>query len=36
VIVLRFEADTTEALEKIQADFRRVIQQAAPELTLPF
>ena len=36
VIVLRFEADTAEALERIQADFRRVILQAAPELTLPF
>ncbi|MGV8990816.1 MAG: phosphomannomutase/phosphoglucomutase [Thiobacillus sp.] len=36
VIVLRFEADNTEALEKIQADFRRVIHQAAPDLTLPF
>jgi phosphomannomutase/phosphoglucomutase len=36
VIVLRFEADNAEALERIQADFRRVIHQAAPELTLPF
>lgn len=36
VIVLRFEADNADALEKIQADFRRVIHQAAPELTLPF
>jgi len=34
--VLRFEADNAEALERIQADFRRVIHQAAPELTLPF
>jgi phosphomannomutase/phosphoglucomutase len=36
VIVLRFEADDADALEKIQADFRRVIHQAAPDLTLPF
>jgi phosphomannomutase/phosphoglucomutase len=36
VIVLRFEADNAEALEKIQADFRRVIGQAAPDLVLPF
>jgi phosphomannomutase/phosphoglucomutase len=34
--VLRFEADTAEALERIQADFRRVIHESAPELTLPF
>jgi phosphomannomutase/phosphoglucomutase len=36
VIVLRFEADNAEALEKIQADFRRVIHESAPNLTLPF
>ncbi|OZA26855.1 MAG: phosphomannomutase/phosphoglucomutase, partial [Hydrogenophilales bacterium 17-61-9] len=36
VIVLRFEADNAEALERIQADFRRVIHQAAAGLTLPF
>jgi phosphomannomutase/phosphoglucomutase len=36
VIVLRFEADNAAALEKIQADFRRVIHQAAPDLPLPF
>jgi phosphomannomutase/phosphoglucomutase len=36
VIVLRFEADNAEALERIQADFRRVIHQSAPELKLPF
>ena len=36
VIVLRFEADNAAALEKIQADFRRVIHQAAPDLALPF
>ena len=36
VIVLRFEADNAEALKRIQDDFRRVIHQAAPELSLPF
>jgi phosphomannomutase/phosphoglucomutase len=36
VIVLRFEADNAAALERIQADFRRVLHEAAPELTLPF
>ncbi|KAB2317866.1 phosphomannomutase/phosphoglucomutase [Betaproteobacteria bacterium SCN1] len=36
VIVLRFEADTAAALERIQADFRRVIHEAAPGLALPF
>lgn len=36
VIVLRFEADDTEALHRIQNDFRRVLLQAAPELSLPF
>ena len=36
VIVLRFEADNAAALERIQADFRRVIHQAAPSLALPF
>ena len=36
VIVLRFEADNAAALERIQADFRRVIHQSAPNLALPF
>ena len=36
VIVLRFEADTQSALEHIQADFRRVFLDAAPDLKLPF
>jgi len=36
VIVLRFEADNLEALKRIQGDFRRVIGEAAPGLTLPF
>lgn len=36
VIVLRFEADSREALQRIQDDFRRVILQAKPEAVLPF
>ncbi|MGE0558699.1 MAG: phosphomannomutase/phosphoglucomutase [Burkholderiales bacterium] len=36
VIVLRFEADTTEALEKIQAEFRRALLAVKPGATLPF
>ena len=36
VIVLRFEADTKEALKRIQDDFRRVFMEAAPDLALPF
>jgi phosphomannomutase/phosphoglucomutase len=36
VIVLRFEADTAEALDRIQTDFRRVLLAAAPHVKLPF
>jgi phosphomannomutase/phosphoglucomutase len=36
VIVLRFEADSEAALQRIQNDFRRIFQQAAPHLKLPF
>jgi len=36
VIVLRFEADTDEALARIQADFRRVLAKALPAAALPF
>ena len=36
VIVLRFEADTQAGLTRIQDDFRRVILDAAPEVSLPF
>ncbi len=35
-IMLRFEADTEAALKRIQNDFRRLFQQAAPHLKLPF
>ncbi len=36
VIVLRFEADDTAGLARIQNDFRRVILAAAPQVSLPF
>jgi phosphomannomutase/phosphoglucomutase len=36
VLVLRFEADTQEELERIQEIFRAQLQQAAPELNLTF
>ena len=36
VVVLRFEAETPQALERIQADFKRVILAAKPDAHLPF
>ena len=36
VVVLRFEADNANALQKIQQDFRRVLIEANPKLSLPF
>ncbi|MGZ8291021.1 MAG: phosphomannomutase/phosphoglucomutase [Telluria sp.] len=36
VVVMRFEAETPEALRRIQADFRRVIVAAKPDAQLPF
>jgi phosphomannomutase/phosphoglucomutase len=36
IIVLRFEADNEQALQRIQNDFRRVLLGAKPEVTLPF
>ncbi|CAM4173477.1 phosphomannomutase/phosphoglucomutase [Bordetella muralis] len=36
VVVLRFEADTDEALTRIQEDFRKQLQQLAPGAKLPF
>ncbi|HEX4331573.1 MAG TPA: phosphomannomutase/phosphoglucomutase [Usitatibacter sp.] len=35
VIVLRFEADSTQALLRIREDFKRVLQKARPELSIP-
>ena len=36
VIVLRFEADDAKALERIQAQFRRVLAAVKPGIRLPF
>jgi phosphomannomutase/phosphoglucomutase len=36
VIVLRFEADDEAALERIKAEFRRVLRAAKPGVALPF
>jgi len=36
VIVLRFEGDDTAALARIQAEFRRVLNEAKPGVPLPF
>ena len=36
VAVLRFEADNQAALERIQQNFRRIIQQVRPDANLPF
>jgi phosphomannomutase/phosphoglucomutase len=36
VVVMRFEAETAQALARIQAEFRRVIVAARPDAQLPF
>jgi phosphomannomutase/phosphoglucomutase len=36
VLVLRFEADTPEALARIQGDFKRVLSKAKPGAALPY
>ncbi len=36
VVVLRFEADSQEAIQRIQADFRRAIEDVWPGIQLPF
>ena len=36
VVVLRFEAQTAEALARIQGDFRRELAKLAPDASLPF
>jgi phosphomannomutase/phosphoglucomutase len=36
IIVLRFEADSVQAIERIQHEFRRVLLAAKPEAKLPF
>jgi phosphomannomutase/phosphoglucomutase len=35
-LVLRFEADDELAMSRIQDEFRRVMLQADPNLSLPF
>jgi hypothetical protein len=34
-VVLRFEADSHEALARIREDFRRVLDKARPGLLIP-
>ena len=36
VLVLRFEADTPEALTRIQRDFKQVLSKAKPDARLPY
>jgi phosphomannomutase/phosphoglucomutase len=36
IIVLRFEADNTDALKRIQADFRKALLAVKAGATLPF
>jgi phosphomannomutase/phosphoglucomutase len=36
VVVMRFEAESQEALARIQAEFKRVIQAAKPDAALPY
>jgi phosphomannomutase/phosphoglucomutase len=36
VVVMRFEAETPQALERIQGEFRKVILAAKPDAQLPF
>jgi len=36
IIVLRFEAENTEALKRIQAEFRKALLSVKPGATLPF
>ena len=36
VVVLRFEADTPAALDRIQAEFRQAFEGVMPGVSLPF
>jgi phosphomannomutase/phosphoglucomutase len=36
VIVLRFEGDTAEDLERIKDEFRKALTALSPDITLPF
>jgi phosphomannomutase/phosphoglucomutase len=35
-LVVRFEGDTKEALNRIQEQFRKLLLEINPQLTLPF
>ena len=35
-LILRFEADNQQALDRIQTDFRKLLQSINPDLQLPF
>jgi len=36
ILVIRFEADTQEAIERIQADFKEAVHRVDPDQTTPF
>jgi phosphomannomutase/phosphoglucomutase len=36
VLVLRFEGDTRDAIERIQRDFKRVLLAEKPDARVPF
>ncbi len=36
VVVMRFEAESPQALQRIQAEFKRVIQAAKPDAVMPY
>jgi phosphomannomutase/phosphoglucomutase len=36
VVVMRFEADSKEAIQRIQAEFKAVLLAVKPEAKLPF
>jgi phosphomannomutase/phosphoglucomutase len=35
-LVLRFEANTTEALKRIKSEFKQLFTKVKPDITLPF
>ncbi|HZW14258.1 MAG TPA: phosphomannomutase/phosphoglucomutase, partial [Noviherbaspirillum sp.] len=36
VVVMRFEAESADALQRIQADLKRAILEVKPDAALPF
>ena len=36
ILTLRFEADNAEALKRIQSQFKQLLTQVKPDITLPF